>query len=110
MARTAREQRTSSPDEDSESDYDEEVPVRTVTGFLTGYMLYHFWISSCSCLLYYQDMSTLFTSVRGNPPEAHRVRFYLGRVAEDKRDDLQQKIEVNIMIPHLHHLTLISHI
>ncbi|EIM82284.1 uncharacterized protein STEHIDRAFT_124468 [Stereum hirsutum FP-91666 SS1] len=38
-------------------------------------------------------MSTLFTSVRGNPPEEHRVRFYLGKVAEDKRDDLRRKIE-----------------
>lgn len=55
-------------------------------------------------------MSTLFTSVRGNPPEEHRVRFYLGKVAEDKRDDLRRKIEVNIMLSQLHRLSLISHL
>lgn len=42
MARTARDQRTSSPEEDSESEYDEEVPVRTVIGFLACYMLHYF--------------------------------------------------------------------
>lgn len=107
MARTARGRGSSSSDAGSISDYDEPVPVRTVTVFLSFDIPHTSRRYRCSQLLPYQDMSTLFTSVRGNPPVEHRVRFYLGKVTEDKREGLQQKIWVSIRLQQLHRMLLI---